>query len=199
MGLWQTNDPAQFIQPDAFENDRGIGSVRGARADVNSLSGTHMTENTQWRDHTVRIGASYIGPWDVIGAVSYTYQSGLWSGPIMLRLAEPDPQFGPPTLQLSNGRVVSNPLATTIRFAYPTRGDNQLRLDAMQMLNLRVGKIFRFGAQRLEVAVDGINMTNDDADQRFMTGANQQYNPNYGRGTFRVVPRTAQLSARFLF
>lgn len=33
-------------------------------------------------------------------------------------LAAPDPQFSPATLALSNGRSVSNPLATTVRFAY---------------------------------------------------------------------------------
>ena len=28
-GTWQPNDPASFIQPDAFANDTGIGSSTG--------------------------------------------------------------------------------------------------------------------------------------------------------------------------
>src|SRR5258708_38789576 len=46
-GTWQPNDPASFIQPDAFANDKGIGSTTGSAAspvDVNSLSGYHMTQ-----------------------------------------------------------------------------------------------------------------------------------------------------------
>ena len=58
-------------------------------------------------------------------AGSYTLQKGRWSGPIPTGSLRPDPQFGPPTVTLSNGRVVSNPLATTLRFAFPTRSEGQ--------------------------------------------------------------------------
>ena len=45
-GSWQPNDPAAFIQPDAFANDKGIGSSTGtasATTDANSLTG-YMTQ-----------------------------------------------------------------------------------------------------------------------------------------------------------
>ena len=36
-GTWRPNDPASFIQPDAYPNDTGLGSIRGNQ--TNSLSG----------------------------------------------------------------------------------------------------------------------------------------------------------------
>jgi hypothetical protein len=79
------------------------------------------------------------------------------------RLATPDPRFGPPTVTLSNGRVVSNPLATTIRFANATRGDGQFTLPFGHALNLRIGKDVSFGTRRLETALDVFNVANHDA------------------------------------
>jgi outer membrane receptor for Fe3+-dicitrate len=124
------------------------------------------------------------------------------------RLAAPDPQFGPETVTLSNGRVVSNPLATRIRFAFPTRGEGQIKAPNLILWNIRVGRDFNFGAsRRLTVAFDVINVTNRDADQQFQNGGNQLYNTtNYAiapdgsfRGQTRQAPRSGQLSFRFLF
>src|SRR5262249_31312650 len=126
-GTWQPNDPASFIQPGAFPNSRGLGSVTSTFESQNSLSAsTSVTQlQVQSRNHTCRLGASYLAPWDIILATNYTFESGLWSGPVVTRIPAPDPAFGPPTVTLSNGRVVSNPLATTIRFADATRDDGQ--------------------------------------------------------------------------
>ena len=44
---------------------------------------------------------------------------------------------------LSNGRVVSNPLATTIRFANATRSDGQYELAGLHYINLRFGREFK--------------------------------------------------------
>lgn len=205
-GTWQPNDPASFIQPDAFPNDTGIGSSTGtatATFDANSLSGFHMTQSVtasaQWQDHVVRVGVSATAPWSLTFSGHYTYQSGAWSGPIVTRLGAADPAFGPATVRLSNGRVVPNPLATVIRFANDTRGDGQLRTPGLHALNLRAGRRFRPGPVTLDVSVDAFNVTNNGADLGFVFGANQTYNPLFAQTTDRQPPRSAQLLLRAAF
>ncbi|MDO8834948.1 MAG: TonB-dependent receptor [Vicinamibacterales bacterium] len=196
-GTWQPGDPASIIQPDAFANNQGLGNVRESGA--NSLSGSANTDNLSWTDHLVRLGAVYRGPWHLVLATNYSYQSGLYAGPVVKRITAADPKYGPPTLVLSNGRLVSNPLATTIRFAYPTRGEGQPRADNVHIWNVRVGRDLVFGARRLALAADVFNVVNAAADQWFESGGHQQYSTNYGKKAFRQLPRALQLSARFSF
>ena len=205
-GTWQPHDPASFIQPSAFPNDRGIGTPTGALShtgESNSLSGTHMTQrdtaSAQWQDHVVRGGVHVAGPWGLMAAASYTFQSGAWSGPIVTRVAAPDPAFGPATVTLSNGRAVSNPLATLVRFAHPTRGDGQLTTPDFHVVSLRVGRRFAVRGLRLDAAVEAFNLTNNGAFMSFQFGANQLYNPLYGLMEFRQLPRSAQASLRASF
>jgi hypothetical protein len=202
-GTWQPNDPASFIQPDAFPNNRGLGTIRGNT--TNSLSGIADTRNPMWEDHQARLGAVYFAPWDFVVAANFSVQSGPFSGPVVTRVAAPDPRFGPPTVTLSNGRVVSNPLATTIRFAGKDRGDQQVKAPYLNVLNLRLGRNFRFGSRRLETAIDIFNVMNADTDQQFFDGGNQLYSSNYAiqNGTFfgvnRQPPRQGQVTLRFSF
>jgi hypothetical protein len=205
-GTWQPNDPASFIQPAAFPSDRGIGSTAGiasAPVDANSLSGSHMASATtasgQWQDHTVRLGATCNVGWALHVAASYTYQSGSWSGPIVSRIAAPDPAFGPPTVRLSNGRLVTNPLATTIRFAYPTRGEGQLKTPPLHVANIRLSRTFVLPVVNLDAGLDVFNVTNNGTDHAFNSGGNQTYNPLYGTTRFRQLPRSAQIVLRTTF
>jgi hypothetical protein len=205
-GTWQPNDPAAFIQPAAFANDRGLGSATGVLStpvDANSLSGTQMTQRStasgQWQDHAARAGATVMAPLSILISGSYAFQSGAWSGPIVSRLAAADPAYGPATVTLSNGRVVSNPLATTIRFAHPTRGEGQLKTPAYHALNLRFGRRFAWRGVKLDAALDVFNVTNSGADLSFQSGANQQYNPLFGLTTFRQLPRSAHAFLRAVF
>ena len=205
-GTWQPNDPASFIQPTAFPNDTGIGSSTGtasANSDANSLVGHHMTQavtaSAQWQDHVARIAVTLTAPWAITVSGNYTYQSGAWSGPVVTRLDAPDPAFGPATVRLSNGRVVSNPLATVIRFAFPTRGEGQFRTPDLHSLNLRVGRRFRMQRLTLDSSLDVFNLTNNGADLGFLFGANQTYNPLYGQTTDRQAPRSAQIVLRAAF
>ena len=204
-GTWQPNDPASFIQPASFANDRGIGSPIGSTSspdDANSLSGSNMTQaataSAQWQDHVVRGGLTYTAPWRLLLSSSYQFQSGAWSGPVVSQSA-PNPAFGPSTLTLSNGRLVSNPLAAAIRFAFPTRGDGQLRTGALHVWNVRVGRQFVVNRLKLDAALDVFNLTNNGADQSFMSGANQTYNPLYGLTNNRQLPRSAQALLRVAF
>ena len=205
-GTWQPNDPAAFIQPDAFSNNKGIGSSTGtasAPSDANSLVGYHQTQSVtasaQWQDHVARAAVAVNAPWDLIAAASYTFQSGTWSGPIVTRIPAADPAFGPPTVRLSNGRQVSNPLATVIRFAYPTRGEGQQRTPALQSLNLRFGRRVSIRRVRLDASLDIFNVTNHGADTGFEFGSNQTYNPLFGVTIDRQLPRSAQLVLRAAF
>jgi hypothetical protein len=167
----------------------------------NSLSASPVLSGQQAQaiDDTIRLGAVYRAPWDIVLATNYTYQSGLWSGPITTRLAAADPRFGPPTLTLSNGRVVSNPLATTIRFAYPTRNEGQFTIPSLHIWNVRIGRDVRFGSRRLEPAIEIFNLTNHDAFHLIEQGGGQTFNPLFGQGRQRQSPRTAQISIRFAF
>jgi hypothetical protein len=200
-GTWQPNDPASIIQPESFHNANGIGFVSGCTSgpcnDSDSFFGA--PGGAAWRTHIAKVAATYQPGWELSLAAAYTVQSGPWSGPILTRIAAPDPQFGPPTVTLSNGRVVANPLATQLRFAYPTRAEGQFTLGAFHLLNLRLSRAFSLGAQRLEVAVDLLNATNHGADQAFQDGANQLESPTFGKGANRQFPRSAALSARFAF
>jgi hypothetical protein len=197
-GTWQPNDPASFIQPEAFPNDKGLGIPRTAPS--NSLSGTADTfGNTGWQDHTGRIAVVLSAPWGMQLSTSYTIQSGPYTGPVVTRIAAPDPQFGPPSVTLSNGRVVSNPLATTIRFAFPTRGEGQVKANARQELNLKIGRIFKFGTQRIEADVDFFNLTNEGSIERYRTDANQLYNPFYLGGESIQPPRSVHFAVRYVF
>ena len=202
-GSWQPNDPASFIQPEAFANNRGIGSVRGNV--TNSLSGTADTRNPMWEKDQLRLGVVYFAPWSLVLATNLSLQSGPYSGPVVTRLAAPDPRFGPPTVTLRNGRIVSNPLATTIRFAYANRGDGQIKTPYLNVVNVRVGRTFKFGERRLDVSFDGFNLFNADTDQQFFDGGNQLYSSNYaikdGRffGVNRQPPRQGQATMRLAF
>jgi Carboxypeptidase regulatory-like domain/TonB-dependent Receptor Plug Domain/TonB dependent receptor len=203
-GTWQPNDPAAFIQPGAFANDKCIGTIRGES--TNSLSGTADTRCSSWADYGFRMGITVDAAWGLKFATQYTLLAGPWSGPVVTRLTAADPAFGPATLRLSNGRNVSNPLATTVRFAYANRGEGQVQAPAQHLLGLRLGKQIKLRSTGLEIAVDVLNLLNSDADQEFLGGGNQLYSPNFAaapdgsfRGQSRVFPRSLQLSARLTF
>jgi hypothetical protein len=203
-GTWQPRDPASFIQPDAFENSRGIGSTRAAAsntAEANSLSGTSMAQafaSSPWFDHTGRIAASWSAPLRLQVSATYIVQSGAWSGPVYTRVPTLDPQFGPPTITLANGNVVSNPLATLLRFVGPTRTDGQLQLDTYSLLNLRVGRLWRLQRFRLDTSVAVLNTLNADTDVLFR-GANQDFSSTFGTTQRKQPPRTAQVRLSLSF
>lgn len=181
-GTWMPNEPDSFIQPETFPNNKSLG------------------DNYAWQDHVVRVGAIYSAPWRLLAAVSYVFQSGAYSGPMLTNRTAPDPQFGPPVVTLPNGRVVSNPLATIERYAYNTRGDGQLKLLPLHVLNVRVGRSVSLGrTARLELSADAFNLTNHDSDQGFVYGATLLQSATYGMTESRQQPRTLRLSTRFAF
>jgi hypothetical protein len=128
-----------------------------------------------------------------------SFQSGTPTGPVTTNIAAPDPAFGPATLVLSNGRLVSNPLATTLRFAYADRGTGQVWTPWLNTWNARVGRVFSVAGTKLEASLDVFNITNGGADQQFISGANRINSTNYGLLTNRQLPRSAQAVVRWQF
>jgi hypothetical protein len=198
-GTWQPNDPASFIQPGAFANSNGLeGNDNRSASLANGYSAG--TGGPEWTLHVFHGSVVYHAPWNFLVAANYTLQKGWYSGPILTRVAAADPQFGPTTVKLSNGRVVANPLATTLRFAFPTRGEGQYQLPGTHYMNLRIGRDFRLqGNRRFGVDFDFLNLANTGGYQGFLSGANQLFSANYGKGGNVQPPRTLQLGLRYLF
>jgi hypothetical protein len=86
-----------------------------------------------------------------------------------------------------------------LRFAEATRSEGQFQLPALQYINFRIGREFPFGARRLGVNVDFFNVPNRGSFQGFLTGANQLFSTNYGRGGEIQPPRSVQVEVRFFF
>ncbi|MBI2833702.1 MAG: TonB-dependent receptor [Acidobacteria bacterium] len=197
-GTWQPNDPASFVQPEAFPNDKGLGTRGG---NTNSLSGVaDGFGGNAWTDHVGRVAVVYMAPGHWVLGTNFNVQAGWYSGPIVTRIAQPDPRFGPATVRLSNGRVVSNPLATTFRFIGQTRGDGQVRAPNKYFWNAHVARRFRFGAIDVEPGFDVFNLMNGSAIERFRSGDAQQISsPNYGKPDVIQAPRAAQFTLRVTF
>ncbi len=200
-GTWQPRDPASFIQPDAFPINRGLRNNDNRSPSANNAYCTRRCSSHEWMEHIARVAVVYYAPWDVIVSTSYSLQFGRYAGVVLDRIDAPDPQFGTPTVTLSNGRVVSNPLATTNRFAFPTRSEGQVRLGAEHYWNMRFGRRFNFGDDMyFQVDFDIFNITNHDSFQSFQNGANLVYNTrNFGQGSTIQMPRTYQLGLQFIF
>jgi hypothetical protein len=197
-GTWEPNDPAGILQPDAFADNTGIGSVRGFEA--NSLaSGSADTRNRMWQKYQFRTGATWAAPWHLRISSSITAQSGTPTGPITTNIAAADPAYGPTTMEI-DGRLVSNPLATTYRFAFANRGDGQLYCPWLTAWDNRIGRDFPIKErQTIQVAFDIFNITNQGAAQQFVTGGNQINSKNFGLTDNVQLPRSAQVSVRYRF
>ena len=110
-----------------------------------------------------------------------------------------DPIFGPARVTLANGTTQANPLATTIRFAFPTRGEGSVLNEPTRSLQLKVGKQFEFGQQRFTASLNIFNLLNSGANTQNAEGANQQYNPAYLSGIQRLSARAFQLMVVYRF
>jgi hypothetical protein len=196
-GTWQPNDPASFIQPAAFANARGLDDTTGDVFFPYDSYDPSTPGSSQWHDHVVRVAGTVRLPWAFQVSANYTMESGRWSGPVFTHLAAPDPAFGPPIVELSDGRTVSNPLSTTTRFAYGTRGDGQLSTEALHVLNLRVGRDMAVAGAHVFMYLDVFNVPNAGTDQTFVSL--DLTSSSFGAGGSRQLPRAYQVSARVSF
>ena len=199
-GTWQPNDVASFVQPEAFPNNRAIGTPRQAPSNSLPPGGADVFGNTAWQDHTFRFSALYTLPYGFDFGAHYVYQSGPYTGPIVDRIAAADPRFGPAQVVGPTGRRVANPLATTIRFKFATRGEGQVKADARQELNLKVTKRIKLNRYTVEFGGALYNLTNQGAIERWSSGAGQFYSSgNYLAPTSLQPPRSYELNAKFSF
>ena len=204
-GTWNPTDPARFIQPDAFPNNRNLWRTDGMQ-DQNSLAtGNTLTNNPMWNPYSIRLSASWHAPAQVMVSSSYTWMAGPYSGPIIDQLPANSPlltPFGPATVTSSTGARQPNPLATRIRFYYPTRGEGQVKAPDVHTLNLKAGRVFSLmSARSLELSANVFNVLNGgDYTEYARTGPNRIYNPaSYLTYTNPQTPRALQLEAVFRF
>jgi hypothetical protein len=133
------------------------------------------------------VAATWNAPKHIVVSTSYTIVGGPWTGPILTQLAANDPnvtRFGPArfngTTPVASGGQ-ANPLATRIRFLYPTRSEGQEGLPYVKTLNFKFGYRLKMGGTRN--AQLGLNIFNALNSGRYTewhrSGANLSYDPNF--------------------
>jgi carboxypeptidase family protein len=197
-GFFNPTDPARFIQPDAFPNNRML-MLGFGNADQNNLDGRGQTSVNAYRPYAATVAGQYFAPWGIMLAGSYAMQAGDYSGQIVTRIAAPDPRFGPPTVRLADGTTQPNPLATTIRFAFPTRGEGQVRNETARYLQLTVGRVFKVKDQGFEAQLNMFNVFNAGPNTLYTTGSNQLYSANYLAPGNRHPPRVFAVTVKYRF
>jgi hypothetical protein len=200
-GTWNPTDPARFIQPDAFPNNRLVWRTDGVQ-DHNSLAtGNSLVNNPMWNPYSIRLSGTWLAPMGLLVSGNYTIMAGPYSGPIIDQLPAGDPRvtvFGASTVVSSTGVRQSNPLATRIRFYYPTRGEGQVKAPDVHTLNVKVGKRVAAGSNRhVELSANIFNILNGgDYTEYARTGANRIYNrASFLTYTNPQTPRALQLEA----
>jgi hypothetical protein len=101
------------------------------------------------------------------------------------------------TLQTFSGK----PWAATAQVLLP-QGDQRIlleprgsrRLSSQSLLDLRVSRLFRLGAGRIELLVDVLNVFNDAAEEGLAT--DNLFSPAFGQPTTFVDPRRAMVGVR---
>ncbi len=198
-GTWNPTDPARFIQPDAFANNRDLSRHLFGNGDDNSLDGGGAESGVAFRPYSVRIAGQYFAPWDLRVAASYVIQAGGYLGPVVVQNPTGDPIFGPGSVRLANGTTQSNPLATSWRFAYDERSDGQLRNETTRYLQLNFARSFKFGRQSVETGLGVFNLFNTGAHTQWNTGANRLNTTLYLSRFNRHPPRAFQITLGYKF
>jgi hypothetical protein len=198
-GTWNPTDPARFIQPDAFPNNRDLSRHLFGNGDDSSLDGGGRESGVAYRPYSVRVAGQYHAPLRLRIAGSYVIQAGGYLGPVLIESVA-DPVFGPGQIRLANGTNQPNPLATAWRFAYPTRSEGQVLNEATRYLQLNLGREFSLGGgRRVEGTLGIFNVFNTGAHTQWNDGANLLNNELYLSRFNRHPPRAFQVSFRYKF
>jgi outer membrane receptor protein involved in Fe transport len=197
-GTWNPTDPARFIQPNAFPNNRDLSRHLFGNGDNNSLDGGGNESGVAYRPFSVRLAGQYHAPWSMRVSASYIIQAGGYLGPV-IQTVTADPIYGPGTVRLANGTTQPNPLATTWRFANATRSDGQLRNETARYLQLNIGRSIKLGRQSLEPAIGIFNVFNNGAFTQWNTGAQRLNTPLYLSRFNRHPPRAIQITVAHKF
>jgi hypothetical protein len=199
-GTWNPTDPAGFIQPDAFANNKTIWRQQDP-VDQNSLSTGGSLRNTPtWTPGSFRLAGTWNAPKGIVLSTSYTMVGGPWTGPILTQLAANDPnvtQYGP-----ANFNGFANPLRTRIRFLYTTRSEGQELLPWVHTINAKLGYRLQLrGAQHLQIGLNLFNILNSGRYTEWhRSGANLSHNPAfYLVQDNQQTSRSAQLDLAYRF
>lgn len=206
-GDWNPHDPARYIQPNAFPNDKLLYMPRGNNEENGlplTTGGTTLTYGPTWQEYRHNFGVTWTAPYGVVVAASYTIEAGPWSGPVVDLLPVGDPRlavFGPGTVVSSTGSRQSNPLSTRLRYVNATRGDGQPQAPAVKSFGLKLGKKINLGRTReAEVAANIFNVLNaGDYTQYNYSGASEVFNPNYLQMRNQQAARALQMTFVFRF
>jgi hypothetical protein len=214
-GDWNPTDPAKFISPEKFPNNKAIYMPRGNNEHNTLRSSNDLSYAPTWRRFSFRTGVSYRAAYGIRISGSYSAMAGPWSGPLIDNPGS-DPLYGPSRITLANGSTQPNPLATTYRLIGADRGtgcelttlpdngtycDGQARAPVIHNLSLNVGKSFSLGGSReFEVLAKIFNAFNwSGHHQMTYSGANRTYGSNYAELRSLQNPRGMQISFRFRF
>lgn len=197
-GTWNPTDPARFIQPDAFPNNRDLSRHLFGNNDDNSLDGGGNESGVAYRPFSVRLAGQYFAPWSIRVSASYVIQAGGFLGPVVIQSGS-NPLYGPGTVRLANGTTQSNPLATSWRFNYATRSEGQVRNETARYLQLNLARTIKFGRQSVDAGLGIFNVFNNGAFTQWNTGA-QRINTALYLGRFnRHPPRAFQITLAYKF
>ena len=192
-GDWNPTDPAAFIQPEKFNSNKALYMPRGNNEHDTLRDSSALSYAPTWRQFSVRGGMSYLLPWDVTAAVSYTANAGPWSGPPISRLAADDPQvtqYGPG----SSNNDRSNPLATRYRIVGADRGELQVQAPTVHTVGLSLGKILDLGPTQFEMSAQVFNLLDAYNHNQFTySGANRTWKAAF------LELRSRQNARTFLF
>lgn len=197
VGEYSPNDPARFLQPETFANNRGIGPLypySTQSPDAYSIS----YYNSGAAPHSIKAAGTWNAPYGIIFAANVVWQQGKWQGAIIKTIPASEVTV-PTSITLPNGTQVSNPLATRTRFVYATRSEGQERAPAYTYVNLRLAKSFEIMDYRLEVAANVFNLFNRGELTSWQFNANNSSSTSYGVLSGLQSPRAAQLNIRLMF
>ena len=198
-GDYNPTDPARFIEPDAFANNRQL-SIGFGNREHNSHSSSNQTQYNAYRPWSTSFSGQYFAPFEIMVGASYMIQAGDYSGIISDRLDAPDPRFGPSRVTLANGTTQPNPLANTRRFAFATRGEGQIRNETVRYLNMTVARTFEAGGgHEIEASVGMFNLFNTGAHSNYSRGSGERYATSYLRVFNRYAPRVFSLGIKYRF
>ena len=159
-----------------------------------------MRNTPTWTPGSFRLAGTWNAPKGVVVSGSYTAVGGPWTGPVLQQLPANSPdvaRFGPAkVVNAQTGARFANPLATRIRFLYPTRGEGQALLPYVHTMNLKVGYRLKLGGhQHVQLGANIFNVMNAGRYTEWhRSGANLSYNP-----TFYQVQDNQQTSRAYQF
>ena len=171
-GTWNPTDPARFIQPDAFPNNRDLSRHLFGNGDDNSLDGGGNESGVAYRPYSVRMAGTYFAPWAIRVVRELHHPGG--------RL----PRTGDPAERERRSAVRSrhasaSPTARRSRTRWPRRGalstrhavDGQFLNETARYLQLNLARTFKFGSQSVETGLGIFNVFNTGAHTQWNTGA----------------------------